>query len=166
MTVATDPARWGQYRKFGPVIALGVQGDPIPQGSKTVKGHTKAGRAILTESSDRLKPWRSHVQVCLEQAVAYGLHVWAFPLDGPVAVDLTFTVAKPKSAPKRRRTWPAKRPDTDKLLRAILDAATAAGVFRDDAQVVEATARKAYPLEHPQALAVPGVYVLVYRVGE
>jgi hypothetical protein len=40
--------------------------------------------------------------------------------------------------------WHDKRPDADKLARAVLDAITESGTIRDDAQVVSLQVRKRY----------------------
>lgn len=40
--------------------------------------------------------------------------------------------------------WHDKRPDADKLARAVLDAITESGTIRDDAQVVSLRVRKRY----------------------
>ena len=40
--------------------------------------------------------------------------------------------------------WHDKRPDVDKLARAVLDAITESGTLRDDCQVVALSARKRY----------------------
>jgi crossover junction endodeoxyribonuclease RusA len=48
------------------------------------------------------------------------------------------------------------RPDLDKLVRAVLDALSEAGVWRDDAQVVSVVARKAYG-------SAPGLTVEIVR---
>ncbi|WP_167507045.1 MULTISPECIES: RusA family crossover junction endodeoxyribonuclease [unclassified Mesorhizobium] len=67
---------------------------------------------------------------------------------GRVSVCIECTEAPPASDSKRRREerlesgWP--RGDVDNLAKAILDAMTAAGVWLDDAQVVELTCRKRY----------------------
>jgi hypothetical protein len=59
------------------------------------------------------------------------------PLEGPVILAVTFTLVKPKSAPKTKVTWPCKKPDLDKLLRSTCDGLKAGGAYADDAQVVE-----------------------------
>jgi Holliday junction resolvase RusA-like endonuclease len=108
----------------------------------------------------------------LEHAAAeYGVSIDAarstlFPLTGPLSVEVTFTVRKPASAPKRRTTWPAKRPDLDKLLRSTFDGLGTAGAWGDDSQVVEVTARKVYPGEGIDALNVPGAVIRIWRLGE
>lgn len=55
-------------------------------------------------------------------------------LQGPLAVKLRFYLPKPKSATKRK-VFPNKKPDLDKLVRAVLDGMSKA-VYHDDAQVV------------------------------
>jgi crossover junction endodeoxyribonuclease RusA len=176
VTAQAAPAAAGYfgYQVFGPWLTVEVRGLPAPQGSKSYKGQTKKGRPILAESSAALKPWRLQVQSALEDAMQdlrvraarRDLDPWqSFPIEGPVAVVATFTMRKPKSAPKTRRTFPVTKPDVDKLLRAVLDAGTAAGVWGDDSQVIEETARKAYPREHLGALEVPGLTLAVYSIG-
>ena len=45
-------------------------------------------------------------------------------------VELDFYLPRPKTV---KRQWPTVRPDADKLLRAVLDLMTKAGVYCDDA---------------------------------
>jgi crossover junction endodeoxyribonuclease RusA len=66
------------------------------------------------------------------------------PLTGPVEVEIDFTLPRPKSA-RGPNQYPAKRPDLDKLVRAVLDALTDGGAWADDGQVVTLTAGKLYP---------------------
>jgi Holliday junction resolvase RusA-like endonuclease len=75
---------------------------------------------------------------------------------------MVFTLAKPRSAPKRRRTWPDRRPDLDKLSRTVLDSLTSAGAIEDDGRVIAIRAAKTFPGECPEALDVPGVRI---RIG-
>ena len=133
-----------------------VRGTPVPQGSIR---HLGKGRPSVHANADKLLPWRNHVQIEAERALD-----GAPPLEGPVSVEMVFTVPKPKSAPKRKLTWPTKRPDLDHLVRACADACTAAGVWRDDSQITALVALKVYPSEHPQALDVPGVTVEAWNV--
>jgi crossover junction endodeoxyribonuclease RusA len=156
------------YEWEGPIIDVAVNGEPAPQGSKSFKGIAKNGRAIMVESSRRVKPWRHRVQDAFEGEIRALADRFPgmFPLTGPVALELTFTMRKPASAPKRRRTFPVKRPDVDKLLRAVLDAGTAAGLWCDDSQVVDLSTRKAFPAEHPDAGSVPGIRAFIYTIRE
>ena len=86
------------------------------------------------------------------------------PERGPVAVRLVFAVPKPARVPDERAGWPITKPDDDKLARAVLDALTAAGVWKDDAQVCDLRAVKHYPGPHA-GQHVPGVLIAVYRLG-
>ena len=116
-----------------PAVVVHVLGEPIPQGSMRA-----IGRGRMKSDNVRLQPWRDTVAWRVHEAMA-----GAPPLTGPLEVRATFVLPRPPSAPKRR--WaPEKKPDLDKLLRALLDAATAGGAWVDDAQVVAATARKVY----------------------
>ena len=144
-------------------VALTVRGMPAPQGSKSYKGMTKDGWAILTESSKKVRPWRMDVKAAAEALIA---RTGMAPLDGPLIASMVFTLPKPASAPKRRRTWPMRTPDLSKLLRSTEDALTDAGLWADDARVVgyERLA-KVYPGEDPDALPVPGVVITVRQVS-
>lgn len=138
-----------------------VRGIPVGQGNITTyaRGHSVHGNAKT------LKPWRNTVALAAEVAMANNPGPRPYPLTGPAALYVCFTVRKPVSAPKRRRIYPITRPDLSHLLRAVEDALTAAGVWRDDSQVVDERAVKAYPGEHPDALPVPGALIRIYPVS-
>ncbi len=135
------------------VTTITVFGVPAPQGSKR-----HVGRGILVESSSRLKPWR--------EAVKYAaLDARTQPLQGPVSVEIAFTFAKPKSAPKTRVTFPVTRAsgDLDKLCRAVLDALVDGGIMRDDSQVIKLVSTKRYAGDDDQ-LDLPGARIHVLEV--
>ena len=81
-----------------------------------------------------------------------------FTYEGPVSVDATFVLERPKTVLKR--VFPHKYPDLDKLVRMLLDALTTAGVWIDDGLVCELNLRKQYPGMDPD-LTGPGVIVCV-----
>lgn len=138
-------------------IRIVVRGTPAPQGSKSFKGLSNAGRAILTESSRKVRPWRQDVKAAAE---AWRELAGVDTIDGPIVVRMTFTLPKPKSAPKTRRTYPMRTPDLSKLARSTEDALTDAGVWTDDAQVIEyARLAKVYPGEGDDALDSPGAVI-------
>jgi len=144
-------------------IVIVVYGSPAPQGSKSFKGLAKSGRAILAESSKKVRPWRQDVKLAAEQVRA----ALALPvLDVPLRVRMTFTLPKPLSAPKRRRVYPSKLPDLSKLVRSTEDALTDAGIWRDDARVIECIAAKRYPGEGADALDAPGCVIEIATVAE
>lgn len=148
-----------------------VYGQPAPQGSKSFKG-TFTGRdgrehAKLVESSKRVAPWRQDVKVASEAEIGRREDPgdWV-PMDGPLLLVVVFTLPAPLSLPKRRASYPCKLPDLSKLVRSTEDALTAAGVWKDDARVVECRALKTYPIgtlgAHADALRSPGAVIRVF----
>lgn len=104
-----------------------VAGRPAPQGSKRHVGH-----GIMVESSKALPAWREAVRWTAAAK-------WARRpvIDGPVGLQLEFVMPRPASTPKRSTPAATKKPDASKLLRAVEDAITDAGVWRDDSLVVD-----------------------------
>jgi crossover junction endodeoxyribonuclease RusA len=138
-------------------LTIIVYGAPAPQGSKKFVGRAKSGRGIMVESSKKVRPWRDDVKMAA-LAVRHG----SPPIDAPIRVRMVFTMPKPASAPKRKRSFPMRMPDLSKLARSTEDALTDAGIWRDDARVVEyARLAKVYPGEDPEALEAPGVRIVV-----
>ncbi len=128
------------------VIRFEVRGLPVPQGS--TRAWVLHGKPVITSSAKGLGTWRRLVADVAQN------HAPKEPWEGPVEIELEFGLPKPKSAPKRKRVWPDKRPDLDKLTRAVLDALTYV-VFADDSQVVRIHASKDY--------GPPGVVVEIRR---
>lgn len=118
-----------------------VVGVPAPQGSKSA--FVRNGRAVVVEGSsttgrEKQKAWRTAVTLA---AIEWRHNNDIDPITGPIAVTINFSMPRPKSAPVSAR-WASKKPDLDKLVRSTLDGLTDAGVWHDDAQVVELLARK------------------------
>lgn len=143
------------------MITIRVFGRPGPQGSKRFMG-VRGGRGVMVESSRAVKPWRDAVKAAAVEAMR-----GAAPLDGPLWVSMVFTMPKPASAPKRRRTWPATKPDLSKLARSTEDALSDGGAWRDDARVVEyLRLAKVYPGEDLDSLHIPGVVITILTEAE
>jgi len=128
-------------------VRFEVRGLPVAQGSLRAF-RTRGGYPVITSTAKGLAAWRRLVADVAQR------HAPPEPWDGPLAVELSFRLPKPKSAAKRKR-WPDKRPDLDKLARAALDAITHV-VIRDDSHVVRLLAGKDY--------GPPGVVVTVVRL--
>lgn len=135
------------------LLSLIARGTPKPQGSK--KAFVVNGRAVMIDDDKGgLNEWRGTVEKSAKGAmVASGFEG---PVEGPLAVAVLFQIERPKSV---KRALPHVRPDIDKLQRAVLDALTAAGVWKDDGQVTTISARKVYG-------STPGAQVSVYREKE
>lgn len=129
-------------------VSFWVPGAPAPQGSKR-----HVGKGVLIESSKAVGPWRERVALVAHQAMG-----GRGPFIGPVLVELFFRMPRPKSAPKYF-LYAAKRPDVDKMARAVLDGITGV-VLVDDSQVVRLTAEK--ELAHWEGPdAAPGCNIIV-----
>ena len=150
------------------ICQFDVFGMPAPQGSKKFVGTNKAGRGILVESSKKVKPWRQDVKAAASTVAALlcartDLGGVAVPIDGPLWVSMVFTMPKPASRPKRKRSYPDTKPDLSKLARSTEDALVDAGLIRDDSRIVEyVRLAKVFPNEDPQALRSPGVSITIY----
>jgi crossover junction endodeoxyribonuclease RusA len=114
-------------------LSIFVPGHPAPQGSKR-----HVGNGVMIESSKNVKPWRSDIRSALIDSAGQP-RAW---FDGAVSCTLVFIMPRPVSTPKRSTPPATKKPDVDKLARALLDAIGSAGVWRDDSQVVELLASK------------------------
>lgn len=136
-------------------MTITVHATPAPQGSKSFRGMSKKGHAIMTESSKGVRPWREAVVfAAIEKMGGAG----AQKITGPVVLRVSFTLKRPKSA--KKGSVPGSRPDLDKLLRSTGDALTSAGVIEDDSRIVVVQAEKVYE-GTDNALAVPGAVIEV-----
>lgn len=114
------------------MISYWIDGEPAPQGSKT--GFIKNGRVVMVEASKKVKPWREAVAAETQAKVSSALQ-------NPVEISLVFHLPKPKTV---TRTWPAVKPDLDKLIRSTFDGLTTGGLYTDDALVIAVSASKQY----------------------
>ena len=133
-------------------IAFTVAGIPAPKGS--ARAIKRGGYAVLVASSSDAN---KRAQSSWAAAVGWAAKIaWAGrpPFDGPVGVDVTFYVPRPKSV---TREYPEVKPDADKLLRCTLDALTGIA-YRDDAQVIAPHPTKLYAND-----GQPGASIEVYR---
>jgi len=142
------------YEPEHDALTFHVLGTATPQGSGRVI------RGVLITKTPALSYWRSQVAERGERAM---LDAGLDTLDGPIGVGLVFRLPMPATRPAWQRALgqlPAwRRPDLDKLERAVLDGLTDGGVYRDDGQVTRLTATKD---EH--AVGWLGVSVTVWRV--
>jgi len=122
-------------------LTFDVYGRPAPQGSKRYVGGNRAQGGRFIEASKYLPAWRKAVT---STAVAIMEDEgWATCTD-PVTLEVIFYLERPATIPQSKRPWPIKPPDLDKLLRAVADSCSDAGVWHDDDQVVHVIAWKCY----------------------
>lgn len=122
-------------------ISFTVFGTPQPQGS--TRAFVRGNRAYITSANTKMKPYRHTItQVASETLNQLGRTIPAYPRPLPVKAHITWVLAKPKSTPKKI-TQPTKKPDVDKLFRAVLDSLTGV-IYEDDSQVVGGRVHKEY----------------------
>lgn len=112
-----------------------VIGNPAAQGSKR-----HVGKGIMVESSKQLGPWRDSVAWAAKEAMLKCS--WEM-MTGPAVLVVSFHLRGPKKR-KKDDVVPTRKPDLDKLTRAIGDALKTAGVYRDDSQIVCSLQAKHY----------------------
>lgn len=121
------------------MIEVFIPGHPAPQGSKDFKGRNpKTGKAIISESSKFVGPWRESIRARLitDKGQPIGR------IAGPVVTVLEYVMHRPgylctPGYLKGKKSTPPmdKIPDMDKLERATNDAMKSAGVYEDDARI-------------------------------
>jgi Holliday junction resolvase RusA-like endonuclease len=149
-------------------VEFRVSGLPAPQGSKSFKGY-KNGRGIMVESSKKVRPWRTDVQLAAERVYSGDV------ISVPVHVNVDFFFARPKShyrTGKYSDLLKADAPlyasthrlgDLDKLLRSTIDAlsfVTGGCVIRDDCLVASLSSTKRYT----NAGTPPGAAIKVLKL--
>jgi crossover junction endodeoxyribonuclease RusA len=140
-----------QIGSWWTMTEIRVYGVPVPQGSKRAYTNKHTGRVNVVEAqSARVRSWRQAIiDAALEsEGLLTGVR------EGPVSVIIVFWLPRPKQHYGTGRNasvvkpgapaYPAAMPDLDKLARAVLDALTDAGCWKDDGQVVVLSAKKLY----------------------
>lgn len=132
----------------------------LPQTKGSARAFVRGGRAVVTNDNPKAKAWAAEVSEAAREAMD-GREL----LDGPLAVELVFSLPRPlahSTSKGLRPTAPryvSARPDVDKLARCALDALTGV-VFGDDSQVARLVATKVY------ASGAAGAQVVVRGVDE
>ncbi len=137
----------------------------LPQTQGSLRAILPKGRAhpvVIHDSSKALHAWRA--AIVYEATRERTLKLGGAMLDGALWIALRFSLQRPASGGslstgRQRRLWlyPWRRPDVDKLARAVLDSLTGV-LFADDGQIVRLTAEKVY--------GTPGVHVVIAQIGD
>ena len=129
-------------------------GKPVPQGSK-VAGRRKDGGLFLRDTAKGLAGWRKHMtETFIRQ------HDGNPAVDGPLVLHAVFLMPRPKGP--KYHDWPAVMPDKSKLLRALEDSLTKAGVWKDDCLPCVGYIVKRFAMLHEE----PGVSVSIRPATE
>jgi crossover junction endodeoxyribonuclease RusA len=113
-------------------LIIDVSGDPASQGS-----HSVINGRIVQVNSTKHKRWRNAVVFAALDLIDED---WV-PIDEPVELSVIFYLPRPKTA---TREFPAVMPDLDKLIRAVGDSLTTAGIISDDSRIIAIHAQKLY----------------------
>lgn len=137
------------------IIKIWVPGTPAPQGNMAA---TRQGKLYYKNSAD-LDVWRYDIawraRKAMREAKIHQVHL------GAVALDISFVMVRPKATPKTRATPAAvRKPDLDKLQRAVLDSLTG-HVYQDDSQVTQIIARKRIA----ELNEVTGATIMAHLIG-
>lgn len=142
-------------------ISFIVYGKAEPQGSgKSIISKT-TGKPMYKVDNPKLEGWRRDIGTvarCEMSGAGLGL------IEGPISIEATFYLPRPKDL--LRPKWVAvnlahvKKPDLDKLTRALKDALRFT-LYHDDSQVTDLHVRKRYAA----AGEAPRVAVTVAMVG-
>lgn len=124
-------------------MTIDVWIDGLPKAQPRPRAFARAGHARVYDPGTA-EGWKG--------AVALALRPWAGKrVGGPVRLSLLFSFLRPAShrtgAGVLRKGAPVEhvsKPDADNLVKAVLDACTGIGIWRDDTQVVSLTAQKRY----------------------
>jgi crossover junction endodeoxyribonuclease RusA len=170
MSVDGEPVDLDDHPPVGLVdlVAIDILGTPAPQGSKRARPIFRGPRsqqeftgrvAVMEQLNKTVTAWRQDVRSAAEQ------HAGHFPAHVPLRVTIHFSMPRPASAPKRRRTWPSgSRNDIDKLCRSTLDALTSSAVFADDGQIIDLHAVKDYA-GFGEGPSHPGARIVITRIS-
>jgi crossover junction endodeoxyribonuclease RusA len=142
---------------MGTSLEFFVPGMPQTQGSlRPILPKGGSRPVIIHDRGKELRLWQATIRYVAANVMVDKV---LLPIDGPVAVALIFRLKRPAAARSLRTdkqiwkwSYPWRRPDLDRMQRAVLDALTGI-VFEDDGQVIRLHAVKLYGL--------PGVYVAV-----
>jgi len=147
-------------------MMLAIYGTPVAQGSKRFLGVTKAGKGIIVDTKQaRLDSWRSDVIGAVER-YRDNHSADTLPYRQAVLARMVFSFLRPKSVTPRKRPYMTTAPDLEKLARGACDALKAAGAIADDCLIVEYTRlAKVYCKEDPDALDVPGLWVVLHEIA-
>ena len=113
-------------------LTIDVSGDPASQGS-----HSVINGRIVQVNSTKHKRWRNAVVFAALDLIDED---WV-PIDEPVELSVIFYLPRPKTA---TREFPSVMPDLDKLIRAVGDSLTTAGIISDDSRIIAIHAQKLY----------------------
>ena len=147
-------------------ISFRIVGNPTPKGSLTRMPNGAMLQAGTTASRKRFSEWRTDIKDAA--VIAMGERS---PSKSAIRILVEFALPYPQSSIRKYQMgwWPAvKKPDVDKLLRALMDGLTKV-VWYDDSQVIYVTVNKVYAWEGTTGATITIDFLddeFLKRVGE
>mgnify|MGYP000888725373 CR=1 FL=1 len=116
------------------MLSLTVYGHPVPKArARTVR--MKNGRTV-SYTPAKTESWEDSIR-----AQALSCRPGQL-LDGPLVMEATFYLLRPKSKPKRVK-YPATKPDLDNLIKSVKDALEGI-IYTNDSRIVDEVIKKRY----------------------
>jgi crossover junction endodeoxyribonuclease RusA len=138
------------------MITFFIPGIPAPKGSR--RHFVKKGKVVSVDANPKTRPWEMDVAWVTREKMS-GVKA----IEGPVGMNVVFQMPRLKSTPKTAR-WHTKKPDIDKLERALLDGLKLGGAYVDDSQVCRVDKYKRYAMPDATEIgAGPGVWVSIWE---
>lgn len=147
---------------MAPSLSFRVYGTPAPQGSKNAGVSPKTGKTFVYEQNSKTQTqWRQDVVAAGQ--VARQAENWQ-TASGSTRVAIKFLMPRPASVKVSKRPYPCVKPDIDKITRNTLDALKQAGIYTDDASVIDLQVAKRYATNDPDG--APGALIRVDLVPD
>jgi crossover junction endodeoxyribonuclease RusA len=128
------------------VLEFTVAGAAATKGSGRAIVSKSTGRAMYLPDNPRTKDWQGAVAWSAAMAIRQHNNTVPFPI-GPLVLAVVFYLQRPKALLTKSKAPIAiphvKKPDADKLARAVFDALSGVA-WTDDSQVTDLIARKRY----------------------
>mgnify|MGYP003109834066 CR=1 FL=1 len=133
-----------------------LTGPPKPMGRPRM---TRRGTTYTPKTS------REYKEEAVESIASTLADGWT-PLDGPLRIQITFVHSRPqrlqRSSVSTGRIWKVTKPDTDNLLKMVLDTLTVARVWEDDNRVCSISCSDYYGAMNEE----PHTLFTVYEWGD
>lgn len=127
-----------------------------PKGQPRPRAFAIGGKARMYDPGTA-EGWKARVAAAVAEARGS-----VPPIEGPVGISVVFLMPRPKYLLKRTsptgRVAHTGKPDADNMLKAVMDALTQIGVWRDDAQITDSTIVKRYTAINEQ----PGAEIVLF----
>jgi Holliday junction resolvase RusA-like endonuclease len=142
-----------------PPIEIFVEG--TPKGQPRARAFSRHGMVRMYDPGTA-EHWKGQIAAAAKGKLPAG------GIEGPVCVAMEFSMPRPKShfnsKGERKPTapyWVTIKPDADNLAKAVLDALTQLGAWKDDSQVCVMTALKFYTVN-----AVGGLHLSIKQLEQ